>query len=314
MITTCRICSNSHNNKSFFAEEKMFNTKDQFEYFQCHVCGCVQIKEIPENISDYYPDSYYSFKTRKKGTKIIDRIKNFLIRRYILDYELANKKNIIGFLASKRYLPRYYWLNSNYCSKESKIIDIGCGSGYLISEMSTHGFSNLRGIDPYIEKDIHYSNSVSVERKDVFQLKEKFDFIMLHHSFEHMDHPQEIIHSLYTCLNDNGYVLIRIPIVNYAFEKYGINWFQLDAPRHFFLHTIKSMEILAEKAGFVIENILFDSNESQFIVSEKYQQGYSLNDKIQLHDKKLINKFKKQAKQLNASQKGDQACFYLHKK
>ena len=30
-------------------------------------------------------------------------------------------------------------------------------------------------------------------------------------------------------------------------EKYGVNWSQIDAPRHFFLHTIKSFKILCSK-------------------------------------------------------------------
>ncbi|MDL2224303.1 class I SAM-dependent methyltransferase [Bacteroidales bacterium OttesenSCG-928-M06] len=292
----------------------MFDTKEKFEYLECSVCGCVQIKSIPQNTHEYYPNSYYSFNQKEYGSKAYRKIKDFLISQYV-DYLLGNKKNLLGFLASKRYSARYYWLTSSLCSRSSKILDIGCGSGLLIREMRKHGFNNIIGIDPYIEDDIYWDKQILVERKDVFQVNDKFDFIMLHHSFEHMNNQIEVMHGIYKILNPSGYVLIRIPVVGYAFEKYQENWYQLDAPRHFFLHTLKSMQTLAEKTGFEIKEVLFDSNESQFINSEIYLKGSNaVNNGKDFFDKKQIKEFKANAKELNLSGKGDQACFYLYKK
>ena len=63
MVAThsCRICHES-SSKTYIAKEMMYGTRDEFEYFECENCGCLQISEIPTNLGDYYPSNYYSFK------------------------------------------------------------------------------------------------------------------------------------------------------------------------------------------------------------------------------------------------------------
>jgi hypothetical protein len=47
---TCKICNNQSHNQSFTAKERMLGLNDNFEYFECANCNCIQIIEIPENI------------------------------------------------------------------------------------------------------------------------------------------------------------------------------------------------------------------------------------------------------------------------
>ena len=61
---TCRICQNAENQRSFTAREMMFGLRDEFLYFECSTCGCVQIQEVPNNLPKYYPDNYYSFQNQ----------------------------------------------------------------------------------------------------------------------------------------------------------------------------------------------------------------------------------------------------------
>jgi SAM-dependent methyltransferase len=71
--------------------------------------------------------------------------------------------------------------------------------------------------------------------KDFFDITETFDFIMFHHSFEHMDAPEKVFQHIYKLLNKGSYALIRIPVADSSsFKKYGANWVNLDPPRHFF--------------------------------------------------------------------------------
>ncbi|MDR3220207.1 MAG: class I SAM-dependent methyltransferase [Dysgonamonadaceae bacterium] len=259
----------------------------------------------------YYPDNYYSFSLLlpKKWFfyPYFMKVKNFLLKN-LVKYRLENKNNFIGFLASKRY-HRYYYLNEKMCHINSKILDVGCGAGQLLLDMKKHGFKNLKGIDPYISSDITYDSGVKIEKKYINELNETFDFIMLHHSFEHMDNPESVMKEIYRLLNPNAYALIRIPVArSYAYKKYGAYWVQLDAPRHFFIHSTASMQYLAKKAGLELESIVYDSTSFQFIGSEQYLKGENISFK-----KKEIKYFSKKAKQLNAISQGDQACFYLKK-
>ena len=93
-----------------------------------------------------------------------------------------------------------------------------------------------------------------------------------------------------------------------------MNWFQVDAPRHFFLHTTKSIAILAKEANLEIENIIFDSTHSQCYMSEKYLQDIPLLDTPNKNLDSFVPHFKKLTKNLNNYMDGDQACFLLKKK
>ena len=196
---------------------------------------------------------------------------------------------------------------------DSKILDIGCGTGKLLFELQYFGFQSLVGIDPYIPENI-FKDQVHILKKDFLDLDKSFDFIMLHHSFEHMEHPHKVFEKLYSILNESGTILIRIPVADcYAWEEYKENWYQLDPPRHFFLHTKKSMQHLANEHGFKIDHIICDSTESQFINSENYRNGIPLVNTTPA-PKKIRKILRKKSILLNKELRGDQACFFLKKK
>ncbi|MES2881071.1 MAG: methyltransferase domain-containing protein, partial [Bacteroidota bacterium] len=130
----------------------------------------------------------------------------------------------------------------------------------------------------------------------------------------HMSEPLKVMQNIHSLLNHGGYLLIRIPVADcYAWEHYRTNWVQLDAPRHFFLHTTKSMQTLSEQAGFVLEDVVHDSWELQFWGSEKYKKDLPLTDKTFTFTNEEMLAFKTEAQKLNAAKKGDQACFYFKK-
>jgi len=317
-VNICQICNNATGNKPHFARDMMFGAGDEFEYFECPICGCLQINRIPENLSEYYPIDYYSFQKFAKDSFL----KSFLNRQRA-NYCIVGK-NIIGMLLTKIYGIRnnYDLLNSIGVNYESAILDVGCGNGKRIMSMQEDGFCNLVGADPFIEDDIFYESGVKILKRYMSGIQQKFDLIILHHSFEHMPKPLSALLEVYRLLNPNRYALITIPVVSsYAWRKYGVNWVQLDAPRHLFLHTIRSIQILSSHAGFQVANVVFDSTEFQFWGSEQYlkniplnaENSYAVNPKKSLFSKKQIRCFRNKAVELNKKHDGDSACFCLHK-
>ena len=137
---------------------------------------------------------------------------------------------------------------------------------------------------------------------------------MLHHAFEHMDQPLSILKKMFHLLNNKGFVLIRIPVAAcYAWRKYGVNWVQLDPPRHFFLHTTKSIQLLCEQSGFQLVDVVYDSYSLQFTGSEKYLRNIPLVEDTEIFSEKEIRDFTNEANRLNKIKDGDAACFYLFK-
>ncbi|KAI8639601.1 S-adenosyl-L-methionine-dependent methyltransferase [Parasitella parasitica] len=55
------------------------------------------------------------------------------------------------------------WVTENVSDPESRIIDLGCGNGHLLLELSAEGYKNLHGID-YSESAITLAKSVAEHR------------------------------------------------------------------------------------------------------------------------------------------------------
>jgi SAM-dependent methyltransferase len=320
-MSTCHICGNSTDNKSYIAREMMFGFRDEFEYFECAKCGCVQILEVPSNFAKYYPENYYSFQEsplqpeEKSLTTFADkqRVKHYLGYGGLLGKFLAKRRNKPSASAGSS-LHLFDWLKEANVRLDYKILDVGCGTGYHLLELYKNGFSNLIGIDPFIECDIFHQNGVKIFKKDVSEIQEQFDFVMLNHSFEHMQDPLSVIKELWRILKPNRYVLIRIPIASsFAWKNYQTNWVQLDAPRHLFLYTVDSMKILSREAGFELDKVVYDSTEFQFFGSDRYVEDVPLCERpLNPTNEEFIQSVQKSI-DLNKSGDGDQACFYLYK-
>jgi hypothetical protein len=131
-----------------------------------------------------------------------------------------------------------------------------------------------------------------------------------------------VLARLRVLLADRGTLQIRIPVAgSYAWRTYGVHWLDLDAPRHLFLQTPRSMRLLAEATGFDVESTTFDSDASQFWGSEQYLRGiplwssdsYLLNPAAAGFTEEQIDGYSRKADELNASGDGATACFLLRK-
>lgn len=307
----CNICNNTQNNISFIGREMMFGTRDEFTYFKCSTCGCLQIVDIPYNLDKYYPDNYYSY--QQKETSTVDTFTNYLIR---ISIELQLDKILPVYYLSSKYQKyhQYHKLWLKKISKDSSILDIGCGRGALLKLLHIYGFKDLTGIDPYITENIVHNNGINIYKKDIYNIDRQYDLVMIHHAFEHMPSPHQVFSQLNKIVTDNGRILIRIPIVDgYAWRKYQMDWFQIDAPRHLFLHTVKSIALLAEMHNLTIESVKYDSKYHQISISEQYTRNIPASEISRLSLKEKYA-FKRKARELNSLHDGDQACFILKKK
>lgn len=316
----CRICGNLENNRPFLAREMMFGTREEFRYFECSQCRCLQIANIPPDISRFYPKDYYSYLPPAVEGRLA--FVKRLIKRKRLRYVLDGEASILGRWAARRFPPPGYlanWFQPAGVKSHHHILEVGCGNGSLLVDLEEEGFRNLTGADPFVEKDITYPGGVRVLKRSLQEMQGRFDFAMIHHAFEHVPDPLETLREFRRLLGPGRTVLVRVPIASGAWEEYGTDWVQLDAPRHFFLHTEKSMAVLAGKAGLKVRDVAFDSTEFQFWGSEQYRKGVALRDPSSHamdpsrsgFTSGQISGFRARAEKWNQERRGDQACFFL---
>ena len=99
--SVCRVCGARNRNKTYRAKEMMYGSREEFDYFICDSCKCMQIAHIPEDMGKYYPNMYYSFDKRKniggywngrkKGTEIYTAAIPLLKKIYIMGTEYILK-------------------------------------------------------------------------------------------------------------------------------------------------------------------------------------------------------------------------------
>jgi 2-polyprenyl-3-methyl-5-hydroxy-6-metoxy-1,4-benzoquinol methylase len=314
--TTCKICNNSTDNIIHHAREMMFGLRENFRYLECSNCGCLQLIDVPASMDKYYPTEYYSYHNQGEAHYIQTSLSKTIKRKFksVLLGPYLRKNTLADLLVKKKYEFYYHWLRRGSLRKNSAILDVGCGNGSLLLRMFNDGFTNLTGADPYISKEIHYDCGITIYKKEVAELTQKFDLIMMHHAFEHMQEPAALLKDIYSALNPGGQVVIRIPVAGgYAWRKYGVNWVQLDAPRHTFIHSVKSMELLCKQTGFQLTEVMYDSYELQFSGSEKYMKDIPLVDESFSFTTEQIAAFNTKSAELNKINDGDAACFYLSK-
>ncbi len=318
----CRICANEEGNVEYKVHEMMSGSRDEFGYFECAKCGCLQIAEFPSDIAKYYGEGYYSFGGSPEeyySSALANKVRGIRDASTVLGKGLAGKL-IFRLIPNDLPLPM---LRRAGLTKRSRILDVGCGAGWLIYALKNAGFENVEGADPFIEREVVYKNGLKIAKKRIEDVEGKFDFVMFNHALEHIGDQHSAMRAVHRILDDNGTCMVRIPVASsYAWEHYRTNWVQLDAPRHFFIHSVKSIERLASDTGFSLKDISYDSTSFQFWGSEQYLKGISLNSERSYdhsHEKSIFSKkdiesFEARARALNDEKRGDQAAFYLKKR
>ena len=263
----CRVCENESGNEYISIRETLLGLSEEFPYYKCSNCGTIQIEKFPENMEKYYPKSYY-----QNQSFYSSNLFNKIITKYVAKKSFSGEGLIFKLLwYFERIFYDIYSVKKASVVSNSRILDVGCGTGITIMNLRDIGFKNVFGIDPFLKQD-KIGVSGEIRKLDIYSLKknELYDLIMLHHSFEHMAEPIRTLTAAKNHLSDNGIILIRIPIIcDYAFEKYGSNWALLDAPRHLYTYSMQGIENIFKKAGLKIIDKYYDSDSGQFTGSEK---------------------------------------------
>lgn len=312
----CTICGNASNNALFEAQEMMYGKHEKFTYILCAECGCLQISNIPDNIHEYYAGQYYSYQQKEVRRHPI-RQRMMKIRNR---HAISGQGKIGGWLLRAFPTDAFQFLRPLKLKPDSSVIDVGCGAGTLLKLLASSGMTHLLGADPFIAQELTYDDGVKVLKKPITGVSGAHDLIMFNHSFEHIPNQLETLQHVAGILKPSGHCIVRIPTVSsYAWKHYGVNWVQLDAPRHFFLHSVDSLNRLARDAGMVVDQVVYDSTDFQFWGSEQYLKGiplrgknsYAVDPAASPFSEDDIAEFKRRARELNHDHQGDQAIFYL---
>lgn len=256
----CPLCDSTNHQKLLTGKDYLFS-QEKFTIVRCDSCGLLftnpRVKE--DQISFYYYPDYSPYKEVKQS-RFYQKVKNRLGRL------LGNTHwEILQILQSIR---------------AKTVLEIGPGNGSLLYFLRHNGFE-VAGVETdescvtrIREKDIICYQG---DLKDVREVLNNFDAVILCQVFEHLYHPKETLKYIYNILTDNGIVYLSIPNSSSMEAKlFGRYWRGLDLPRHVVHYNMDTIRGLLTEMGFKIrqiDNIKFPSSFIESIAIRFFRKG-----------------------------------------
>ena len=230
-------------------------SEDLFQMVECNLCGNIYLNPRPntDDLSQIYPENYYSYNYETAVHPIARRAKDFLDQMKI--------KN---------------WMK-HISTAQPWFLDVGCGDGRYLKMLNSVGIpkEQLYGVEMSHEsvnglKNEGYESFYGrIEDVSPDLPKEGFDLIVLLQVIEHVESPKAVIHSFAGLLRKGGVLLIETPNtksldVSLFRKSY---WGGYHFPRHWNLFNKSTLSQLVEEQGLSVKKISFLPAHSFWIFS-----------------------------------------------
>jgi SAM-dependent methyltransferase len=254
----CPAC-NSRNIDPLITIKDHSVSREEFVVWQCRDCSLRFTQDVPaeDSIGPYYKsENYISHSNTNKG--LLNRLYQS-VRKYTLQQKAS-------FIISRT-------------KPQGKLLDVGAGIGAFAATMIEKGWQ-VTGVEP--------DEGARKQAKDLFGLElfplsklhdlpaSAFDAITLWHVLEHVHDLHDYLDSMKKLLAPGGRIFIAVPNYKAAdADVYKTYWAAYDVPRHLYHFSPRSMDLLMQKHGMLVEDkrpMWFDSYYIS-LLSSKYRNG-----------------------------------------
>jgi SAM-dependent methyltransferase len=261
-LPECPLCAAQEFVPVLRARDFHYGNPGEYTLAQCARCTLAFLDPMYDEaeLAAFYPNYYYAYADRfsdsNPANSFKSRIKRFLITREPVTQD-----------------PKF--------ERPGRMLDIGCGSGWFMSQMRDRGW-DVTGVEPSIAaanfgKGVKGLNIFPGSLLDAKFPTGFFDYIRLNHSFEHMEHPNAILDEVYRILADNGKLMIGVPNrESFNARVFGGYWHNLALPVHTFSYSVKTLSQMLQKHNLNVKKVVFNTNLTS--LQESVQMYLNRND------------------------------------
>lgn len=227
---SCALCGKTH----FTKVADKLRTGENYKVYKCTSCGHVQLLPRPGIEEDR---EYYNKDQQEKAIRSNINLDNL---RTNSEYDVNRRAD---FIAGR-------------FPKDIIILDIGCGYGFFLEEMSRRRYT-IKGVEVSKERrdlaktitgcDIYDINFVEPVNRDI----EKVDIAALFHVLEHTANPIEFCRNIRRAIKKNGCLIVEVPNVEELMLEtcpaYN-DFYWIRAHLHYFNN--KTLDYVLMEAGF----------------------------------------------------------------
>ncbi|MDD5022385.1 MAG: class I SAM-dependent methyltransferase [Endomicrobiaceae bacterium] len=243
------------------------------KYKICPVCNCRSFK-IKTKLKE---DINLCCKCRFLWA-VVDNINNPKV-----DYNLILKS--VSSLRTRNFINIITNILTKIRKHKIKGLEIGSATGLFI-ELAEQKHISMVGIEPmknsFLEAKKKGLNVINGFFPDDFKNEQKFDFIIFNDTLEHIPNINKIIKECYDRINENGFLIINLPISTGVLYKvasilnvFGITsffkrlWqFETESP-HIYYFNNYNLKILMDKHGFIFNSYV---KQDTFVIKGLYDR------------------------------------------
>lgn len=157
----------------------------------------------------------------------------------------------------------------NKLPKNARILEIGCGNGFVLKAISDLGYKNVYGVEPSVDAikkadpKIRKNIVLNILKPGLFKNK-SFDFVFFFQTLDHIPDPNKFLKVCFQMLKNNGYILSFNHNVDSVSAKLLGERSPIIDIEHTFLYSFKTMIKIFEKNKFVVNKIYSPNNVLSF--------------------------------------------------